>query len=278
MESIDYKMAAEGRGGLLGSTHAWILSVLLVLFYAWSFNFSPNKGTLTDLSYGEETKLYMFGYGHNTLYSIWTAWGTSCRNHANKGKPPQGRMHASKVLAVLILLAGDVHLNPGPTLRELQARTVERGHGADRAAKSPPLHTPELRGAQPWHTKVLALAQNQEQPKLHCDHEEHRASEPSRPWTMDRRLTGESPRAMHLNADTETTLQTATDVRCEHTAAPRVLQQGSTNVEVGRRAGEGKRVLPHKIALPKSKRNIFSFKLSIMPGYSGIRRANQKEY
>jgi len=66
----------------------------------------------------EYTKLYFFGHGHVFLHSTWAS-KSLCkydRNGANKSSPRQERAHVSKVIMVLIRLAGDIHLNPGPTL------------------------------------------------------------------------------------------------------------------------------------------------------------------
>lgn len=51
----------------------------------WIHNFFLYKGKLIDLNNGEQTKLYMFGHGHLTLYSIWASkvLHKSTRNSAN---------------------------------------------------------------------------------------------------------------------------------------------------------------------------------------------------
>lgn len=85
-------MAAEGKSGLLGSTQAFcILTLFLLLFSAWSSNFSPHEGTLVDLTYGEQTKRSMFGCDtvlcapsgrHSTLIAA----GIMARRHLSQAK------------------------------------------------------------------------------------------------------------------------------------------------------------------------------------------------
>lgn len=134
-------MVSEGRGGLLGSTQALcILSLLVLLLCVWSTKFSSYEGISDGLFYGKQTKLYMFGYGHNTLYFIWSSfWWKSNRSKDNRSKDnkgntatsQQGKAQASKILLMLTLLAGDIHLNPGPSSLEKQASSVEQvGLGA----------------------------------------------------------------------------------------------------------------------------------------------------
>ncbi|CAM4651513.1 unnamed protein product [Leuciscus chuanchicus] len=140
----------------------------------------------------------MFGYGYNTLYSIWSSfWWKSNRSKDNKGNKAtsqQGKTQASKILLMLMLLAGDIHLNPGPSSLEKQASSassVEQvGLGAGGYVEAPPLHTLEPRGAEPWTAQLLALSQElQEQRQA----EERTAIDPSRLCITDRSLTGVEP-------------------------------------------------------------------------------------
>ncbi|MGL5903926.1 MAG: hypothetical protein ACRCZO_14695, partial [Cetobacterium sp.] len=54
-----FKMAAKGRSGLLGSTHGLcILQFLLLLLFAWTYNFFPyNKDNLVNTFDREQMKL-----------------------------------------------------------------------------------------------------------------------------------------------------------------------------------------------------------------------------
>lgn len=184
-------MAAEGRSGLLGSTHALcILQCFLMLLSAWTYNFSlHNKGNLIGLNNGEHTKLYYFGHGHAILHSIWPS-KSLCKNDTNsviRSTSRQDRARASKVIMVLILLAGDIHVNPGPTLKH-QVSSVEVMPDTGEAAQViPPLTTPA------HHTVELEemLAQCQELPEQrHAG--KWSASEPH-VRTSDRDHTGVTP-------------------------------------------------------------------------------------
>lgn len=130
---------------------------------AWTYNFSPHKGTFASLPKAEHVKLYMFGHGHNTLYSIWSSsWCKSKNGIANRPASRQGREHASKALLVLMLLAGDIHLNPGPTTSEQQQANsvVQVRPDIGGAAQTPPMHTPEPRRAAQWSEQLLVRARN----------------------------------------------------------------------------------------------------------------------
>lgn len=59
---------------------------------------------------------------------------------------------------MLMLLAGDIHLNPGPSSLKKQASSVEQvGLGAGGYVEAPPLHTLEPRGAEPWPAQLLVV-------------------------------------------------------------------------------------------------------------------------
>ena len=114
------KMAAECRSGWLCSTSGLYI---LLLFYSlllsscvWTCS---KKDIPANLTKGEPTKLYLFGHGHFILYSIWSSRGLrkSTKNKANKAvklTSQHGRGYTVKIPLILLLLAGDIHLNPGP--------------------------------------------------------------------------------------------------------------------------------------------------------------------
>lgn len=178
-------MAAEDRCGLLGSTHALcILQLSLLLLCAWTSNFKGNVASLTSC---EQTMLHMFGHGHCTLYFIWTSRGLSDRNNTSRLTSRQRRFYAFKVILVLILLSGDIHLNPGPTTFEQMASTeLEVGLSTGVTSPTPESHGAELREllAQSQEPLDQRQAEKRSSPSLSCL------------CTTDRNKSGESPRLM----------------------------------------------------------------------------------
>lgn len=83
----------------------------------------------------------------------------------------QGREHASKALLVLLLLAGDIHLNPGPTTSEQQQANsvVQVRPDTGGVAQTPPMHTPEPRRAAQWSEQLLVQSQELPEQQRHAE-------------------------------------------------------------------------------------------------------------
>lgn len=272
-------MAAEGRSGMLSSTLALcILYCFLLLLGVWTFNLCLyNKYNLTAHNNAEHTKLYFFGHGHSFLHSVWVSKSLckSDRNSAIRTTSRQDRAHASKIIMVLILLAGDIHLNPGP-----QACPVAVMPDAGEATQvKPPLTTPAPHAVE----LEEMLAPSQELPQRR--HAEESPSE-RRARTSDRVHFGESPRLTDPHPRTGPGTTTAVRggaayrSRSGNGAAARATA-GHANLSVC-----GKTVTTRQAnadvsdccAAQKQQHYRLFQTVKIMPVCFGIKSANQREF
>lgn len=94
------------------------LSCLLLLIpIGHCFQPKDNPAVSTQkwsVTYVDQTKLHLFGHGYLALYST-CSLKALIKNEKIKTKIQPGMWRVSRIILVLVLLEGDIHLNPRTT-------------------------------------------------------------------------------------------------------------------------------------------------------------------